>query len=283
MPSYPVSGLTLRTRERGGPVSAGVKRLPYAYQLPSGSKVVFFIHGYNVNFYAARKAYLKFQKLLDSVTDSRFCEPVCEVFWPGDMYESWGLFFNPIMSAASYPVMIKAAKDCGQHLADFVRNQFPAGVDLHCVCHSMGNRFLLEFIKALNNASGIRIRSTTLMAAAVPVRRVSASGDLGQAANPGSGNSVVLHSRWDTILREAFPLGELFEEGGGWSEAVGMNGNPSAVWGNRCHQMRKYGHGDYWGGSESAERVANQLDYTTANRLPTNAPPSNQIAPPNKV
>ena len=278
METSSISGITLREADRGGGVLPEARHVLGTAPL-STERVTFLIHGFNVNMEDAKRSYAAFRESLQTATGGRHFGQICDVFWPGDYYDhrraGW---VNTLLSAATYPLAVVKAKRCGEVLAKYIAAHCSATAELHFICHSLGNRVLLETIANLQRLGRGAIASATLMAAAVPVDAVADGGLLASAARPGCGRSLILHSRWDVILRYTFPLGTMPEAGAYWSEPVGLHGNPSITWAaGQTYLMPRYGHGHYWPGCESAERVAHMFGYAGTNRLPENVLPSNNV------
>ena len=114
-----------------------------------------------------------------------------------------------------------------------------------------------------------------LMAAAVPVGFVQRGGSLASAAAADK-QTLILCSEGDAVLHLAFPLGETAGGDGFFPSAVGRDGDPAWAWTSPPVPMatgvpspRKYGHGDYWTGVESANQVSAMLGRAPSRSTPT--------------
>jgi hypothetical protein len=131
-------------------------------------------------------------------------------------------------------------------------------IDVHLVSHSLGGRVVLELLKYLaRNPNTVVVRSLSVMACAVPVKRVADRADL-QPAVLVPARTQVLHSTDDLVLRLAFPPGETLGGDGLFPEAVGRFGGPLGAW-TSSRRMAGYGHGDYWDSIYAAQLLAQHL------------------------
>lgn len=258
--------ITLRERLRGGGV-----RTQAAFERGFGMQAggaIFLIHGFNVNQKDADQSYEAFRSRLNEKIENRYFGEFYDIYWPGDFYEGWAGPLNGLLSIGAYPLAVTKAIEAAPVLGEFILENFGPSVGLHFICHSLGNRLLLETVHYLSK-HGRRAASATMMAAAVLTDMVGESGRF-EATRDDCGKTLVLHSAWDTVLRGAFPIGDGLENTGTWGEAIGLYGNPAQVWkGGPRHQMPRYKHGQYWAGHESSEKVANHFGFATLNRIPT--------------
>jgi hypothetical protein len=132
------------------------------------------------------------------------------------------------------------------------------------IAHSLGSRLVIELLQALTAALSpqVKLEGICLMAAAVPVSKVDAGGELHDAALLT--RSVILYSPGDSVLHFGFPLGETLAGDAFWPEPVGRHGQPLAQWSYSQLMMYsstiKYGHHDYWKRGETARPIAQFLD-----------------------
>jgi len=270
--------LSVRTAPVGGDVADRVS-VGGGGAFPHPTRVTLLVHGYNDPQQDALASYAAF--LAHSGLDGALAAgQVCEFVWPGD--KRWGP-----MSAAAYPFEIGRARESAARLYDFLKgvqtaNGWPLEVQL--VCHSLGNRLLLELLaRWLDDGSpaGLRFSACSLMAAAVPVPRVEEGGALGAAA-AAPGKTLVLHSSSDAVLHWAFPPGETAAGEGFFPQAVGRAGEPAARWSERA-PMAGYGHGDYWVGAESAKSVLAFLGGAPERTLSEAAIPEHELPEPGAI
>ncbi len=248
--------LTVRDSPEGGSVADMVRELTPAF--PQGRRrVVLLIHGYNSTEDAARQSYEKFTDDVGALGPSAraLLADMGKVYWPGDAA------LGPL-SCLSYPFEIGPAKGSAEKLAAYVRGLVgPAGtpVELYFVCHSLGNRVLLELLDRLagDPAPLGHVAAVVLMAAAVPIDMVGDDGALLAGARVPS-KTVVLYSRDDNVLHWAFPLGETAAAEGFFPTAIGRFGQPPGLWSER-EELAGDDHSDYWGDPRAAVRVARLL------------------------
>ena len=281
-----VGELSVRRQEVGGDVAGKVKVIgavsPYGRR-----QVVVLIHGYANDQPTASgsfQACINNLLALPGPASTGLPSPFFKFYWPGDTRLRW-------FSKLSYPWEITPAVDSAARLADFVAGlSGPGGtpVDVHLIAHSLGSRLALEMLAHFVNRGlgSVLFRSVTLMAGAVPVRKVEDPRQLLRAALVPDRRQA-LCSTSDNVLHWAFPIGETCAGEGFFPEAVGRFGNPSGIW-SRRQSMSGYGHGDYWPNPLTAPQLANILgapvavpmaenviperQATTNNPLPTTAP-----------
>jgi len=256
--------LTLRERRAGGPVRDSVSELTPPF--PQGRRrVVLLVHGYNSTEGAARASYDEFVGDLATLGPGAraLLADIGRLYWPGDAD------LGPV-SFLSYPAEIAPARDSAQKLADYLRTLVGPGgtpTELCFVCHSLGNRVLLELLDRLAAAPAPfgHVAVVVLMAAAVPVDMVADGGTLLAGATL-AGTSLALYSRDDKVLHWAFPLGETAAGEGFFPTAVGRFGQPPGVWTER-QELAGDDHGDYWGDPRAAVGVARLLGVAVPRRV----------------
>jgi hypothetical protein len=239
---------------------------------------ILFIHGFNDTQAFADCAYRQFLSLLSAQLNQSVRPNVVGLYWPGDQP-------NKIKSTLDYVGARDHALTTAQLLADFLNAHTAtlppsgAGLDLDVVCHSMGNRILLETFKILRAASApVRIRTCCLMAAAVTTSSIedASGGPLSLWAEAASiSHSAVMSSTSDDVLRLAFPPGETLCHERLFPEAVGRFGYPPGVIWSSHATFNKFGHSDYWVTPDSALVAAAAMNYgvprtTQSSELPVN-------------
>jgi hypothetical protein len=250
------NGFTLRDRSVGGSVSEAVRELTPPF--PQGRRrVVILVHGYNNTQDAARRSYNAFTDDLTTLSPAAgsLLADIGGLYWPGDVA------LGPL-SFISYPTEIAPALESARKLATYLRMLAGPGgtpTEIFFVCHSLGNRVLLEVLDLLAADPPwlVQVATVVLMAAAVPVDMVGARG----ALRPGAtlpGKTLVLYSRDDNVLHWAFPLGEAAAGEGLFPTAIGRFGQPPGVWTER-RELAGDDHSDYWGDRRAAVLVAGAL------------------------
>ncbi|MBI4840263.1 MAG: alpha/beta hydrolase [candidate division NC10 bacterium] len=254
----PVSGdLSVRTRGVGGPVAPEVVEVPRGWIL-GRRRILVLVHGYNNTEDDARQSYRVYAENLEAGPACDRLPDLGRFLWPGD--SAWGF-----LSALSYPWEIGDARQSASRLARFFAGVFgPEGgpTELNFVGHSLGCRLLLETLALV--ASGAvggwpEVRRLCLMAAAVPVELVEATGRL-EAAARWPRSLLLLFSPDDAVLHFAFPIGQaaafaLGEEDGLYLTAVGRHGQPSGLTPYRV-ELSGDGHSDYWPDARAARLMS---------------------------
>lgn len=286
-----VLDLVLRAEPKGGDVQDPVlyergQRLHHN-PLAGASRLILFVHGFNVDLVDAADSYAVLQgRLADAAPAGRdwaFGTPVVRVFWPGDA--DWGWF-----SALVYPQAIGKANDTGRRLAAWLAAQAPGGLTVDWLCHSMGNRVALAAMQALGGQAGVRVGRCLHLAAAVSTWQLEDPGQamhaglqraLADAQASGARDAAVtsVHSVSDMVLALAFPVGETLQAStqGVFPMALGhehwRGGDALAP---HFGQLARdhLGHGDYWGGLEvGTVHAALQLPLRQARATDARATP----------
>jgi hypothetical protein len=264
--------LTVRKNPIGPPLASQVTLTPAAANPVGRASILIFIHGYNNSYDEAKNAYNAFLKGLLAVAPSPPSIPIYEFFWPGDEV-------NKVWSALSFAGKIGVAEDAAALFCDFIETlRGPGGgpIDIHFVAHSLGNRLLLELLNSSARFPFAIIRSVTLMAAAVPVDRVTYNNALYPACLVPV-FSQVLHSQEDDVLHWAFPPGETARGEGFLPTAVGRFGDPSGNW-RASHRFDTFAHGDYWLRSGPPALVLTRLGIATPRSTPSSVTASRSTA-----
>jgi len=273
------SELTVRTEPSGGDLAPQVV-CGSALGLAGRSRVILLCHGYANSVDVARGSYGKFLK--NYISQFPMARPietdVFEFYWPGD--EPY-----PGVSQLSYPFQIKSARGSAEKLADYLKHLPPPAtgeLELHLIAHSLGNRVALELLQTLScGGAKINLRGILMMAAAVPVEKVSVGGVLHQPALMMT-RQFVLHSTSDWVLRFAFPPGETAAMEGFFPQAIGRFGNPVAQW-TSAKDMPNYGHSDYWPNPKTSDMAARFFGLVSANAIQRSYVPAYVAAPANKI
>jgi hypothetical protein len=269
-----VGELSVRQQPAGGDVAAAVKQIGGVS--PRGrSQIVLLLHGYANSQSQASDSYDKCIANLMGL-GSLLPSPMFKFYWPGDVNV-------PVINQLSYPWQIEDAVYSGAVLAAFLRDlSGPGGtpIQIHIIAHSLGNRVVLELLKHFIDGStnSAVFTSLSLMAAAVPVRKVEDPSDLLIAALLPR-RTQVLCSRSDMVLAIAFRAGETAAGEGFFPEAVGRNGNPSGVWSAREFRSG-YGHGAYWPTDKTAPLLAKFFGAPVQSAIAENAIPAHEMPEP---
>lgn len=262
--------LSFRDRKVGGPVRLGhLQKSPWyasefdfevpplgdVDELKAATRVVFLLHGYNVDGAEGERNLLRLAKELALPEDWAV---VC-VLWPGD---HWSGF-------VSYPFEGDDADETGQELGEFISTWLYPEAALHFVTHSLGARVALSALLRLESLSwpASAIGQVCLTAPAVDDYCLGAW-DLYRAAVPDADRVAVLASKKDLVLLAAYPAGELlqnflfFWRGETYGLALGFHGpkeipflnvfTPGNVSPEQIDSRENVGHFDYvnyWGAS----------------------------------
>jgi hypothetical protein len=163
--------------------------------LGEARQVAWLIHGFNVAWPSGRDSLAA----LGATLGESFTGLVVAVTWPGDS----GL--GPL----GYPWEGRDADDTGRMLAEVIRAHVADGAELFFVTHSLGARVALEACRRLPTNRWL-LREICLTAPAVDDTCLNAQEvyfDVAQAAR----RTTVLASASDTVLRWAYPAGDLVQ------------------------------------------------------------------------
>lgn len=180
----------------------------------AGKRVLFGVHGFNVNMEDGTRAFGRLEPLLELSPSS---DIFLGVLWPGDFW----------VPGINYPFEGADAMDCGRRLADFCTRVLSGAASFSFLSHSLGARLVLEAIKHLDRPA----RSVTLTAAAI--KRDCLSGEYASAFS-NADLIAVLASRNDQVLKLAFPVGDSFmslfsRDRAPPQFALGYEGPPQAI------------------------------------------------------
>ena len=176
-----------------------------------GRDLLIGVHGFNVHQAGAVDHLQQWQKLLTLDANGLFVGGL----WPGDSV--W-------LGALEYAFAAKAAMRSGDNFAKFINANFAAARSISFVSHSLGARVVLETIQQL--AASFDVRRLVMMAPAVSDDCLT--GEFAAAAKRVR-EIVLLGSKQDDVLKEAFPLGNpisgIFAQGHPyWHAALGREG-----------------------------------------------------------
>lgn len=241
--------LSFRESPKGGAVARGVltradgqSRDPIA-DLFLEKRVVFLLHGYNVDLKDGKEKLLRFADRLPSMQDAA----LVATLWPGDHW----------LGAFSYPFEWRDARDTSAQLVRFIGDNLRRNVPLSFVTHSLGARVAMDTVRKICQI-GFRIEQICLMAPAIDDDSLS-DVRVYLRATKHSRRVSVLSSVEDKVLKLAYPVGDLlytlFYRGEMWDQALGYHGPrpepelgqsvPENVYHVAIPPLRGADHGDY--------------------------------------
>jgi hypothetical protein len=154
----------------------------------AGRNILFYIHGFNVNFnYGARC----FQRLVP-LLNLQGSDIAIGVLWPGD---SW-------LPGIDYPIEGGVAITSGNAIAKFCRDYLATARSFSFASHSLGARVVLQALLGLDRPA----RSVTLTAPAINQNCLTE--EYANAVEAKITDLSVLASRGDNVLKLAFPPGD---------------------------------------------------------------------------
>ncbi|MEP6547278.1 MAG: alpha/beta hydrolase [Gammaproteobacteria bacterium] len=256
--------LDFRCADQGGAVVPGKLTLANLTldALQQCRDVVFLIHGFNVNRPVGSAELQAFANLLPAAARGA----AVAVLWPGD---AWS---GPLC----YPFETNKADDSAVELAKYIGDNLPHAC-ISFVAHSLGCRVAMETVRQLY-IKGVDVAQVCLMAGAIDNNSLALTAAYRSAAQY-SARTAVLYSPSDTVLKSAYPAGNLLSAFLHWSattdaplgyagpraasdgavpDTVAATGIPAAIGVN---------HGDYLPGADgvagskqlSAARFANAV------------------------
>jgi len=244
--------LDFRSNDVGGAVMPARLMLtkPSMDDLRACRTIVFLVHGFNVSRSAGIAELQRLSQLLPSIGDGA----AVAVLWPGDS----------IVGPTSYPFESNNADDTSVELARFIGDNLATCEGISFVAHSLGARVVLQTVKQLYMKS-IPVRQVCLMAGAVDNDSLANLGEY-RAAALYAERIAVLYSPADTVLRAAYPAGELLSAFLHWTRttdaALGYTGPtpstgssgalPSEVLATGIAKSFGVNHGDYLPGTGPA-------------------------------
>ncbi len=266
--------ISFRALTNGGSVQRAPRTTP-ADLLLSDEEVLLLIHGFANDEAAAFTSYRAFLQNLGTPWSARSAG----IFWPGDgntIDDNATRSRFSLLATFSYSWQPQRAKETARYLSDTLtrackdrqavfarRGRSARPLVISIVAHSMGCRLALELMSLLRAAiragDQLRVRNVSLMAAAVPTYQVGTRGDLELALTTPE-KTTVYWSRRDSVLRFAFPLGQVLERPFplGWRNRVAFGLKGAGAGGARSVQV-ELGHSDYWPSATIAADVLDQL------------------------
>jgi hypothetical protein len=214
----PTFVLDFRLTDVDGPVMAGRLTLghPTMDDLQQCANVVFLVHGFNVDRPTGSAELQKLATLLPGIGDGG----AVAVLWPGDSS----------VGPVSYPFETNKADDTAVELAKFIGDNLPQKPRISFVAHSLGSRVVMATVRHLW-IMDIPVEQICLMAAAIDNDSLAAA-DAYRAATQCASRVAVLHSTCDTVLRYAYPAGNLLSAFMHWTAtsdaALGYTGPRAA-------------------------------------------------------
>ncbi|MGH8245918.1 MAG: alpha/beta hydrolase, partial [Gammaproteobacteria bacterium] len=121
------------------------------------------------------------------------------VLWPGDHW----------VGPASYPLEGRDADDSAWELKKFITDNLRRGTRLRFAAHSLGCRVVMQVLKLIRGGDYI-IDQVCLMAAAIDNDSLAATAEY-RPATENASRVAVLSSTQDTVLRYAYPMGDLLQ------------------------------------------------------------------------
>jgi pimeloyl-ACP methyl ester carboxylesterase len=239
--------LSFRGSHRGGPVVPGRleagPNLGTLESLQLESTITILLHGFNVNYKKGRYSLLEFARALPSASS----RAVVATLWPGDHW----------LGPLNYSFEGRDADDSARELARFLGDVIRPTVSITFIGHSLGCRVAMETISHLVS-TGHDPSQVCLMAAAIDDDSLAAPGDY-LAATKRVTRVAALSSREDTVLKFAYPVGDLFQAFVFTDDtaglALGYHGPrpdkksstpvPQNVLDTRIPKGREVGHSDY--------------------------------------
>lgn len=187
--------LDLRSAPVGGAVVPARLTLgaPTLDQLRSCADIAFLVHGFNVNRTNGTNELTAFGKKLDALGTGA----AVAVLWPGDS----------IIGPLSYPFETNKADDSAVELATFIADELPQSPRISFIGHSLGCRVVMETVRQLW-IRGIPVSQVCLMAAAIDNDSLGVPVEYQRAAQFAA-RTGVLFSPSDTVLKDAYPIGNL--------------------------------------------------------------------------
>lgn len=234
--------LDFRGANVSGPVVPGKLLRGSQDQLQRSRDIVFLIHGFNLDRHEGRIA---MQNLASRLPSQRNASLV-SVLWPGDHWAG----------ALSYSFEGRDADDTALELARYIVRVIRRDARISFVTHSLGARIALAAIQLIARY-GYVAEEVCMMAAAVDDYAVALP-EKYRSAVERCRRVTVLASRRDSVLRYAYPAGDLLQAFVFWrsdeyGQALGYHGPrakgryavPRKVLHNQISDSRNVGHSDY--------------------------------------
>ena len=191
--------LSFRRDITGGPVMGGQlieeAGLGTRATLQLETAVTVLLHGFNVNLRKGRKSLEQFADMLSASNTGA----LIATLWPGDHWT--GPF--------SYAFEGRDADDTAKRLATYLNDILRPDAEISFIGHSLGCRVTMETITRLISVGRLPTQ-VCLMAPAIDEDSLAAPNEY-LAATRTVGRVAVLSSRKDTVLRYAYPAGDLLQ------------------------------------------------------------------------
>jgi esterase/lipase superfamily enzyme len=184
--SAPVGGAVVPARLTSG--------TPTPDMLQQCTDVAFLVHGFNVDRSDGAEELTAFGGRLTALGDAG---AAVAVLWPGDS----------TIGPLSYPFETNKADDSAVELATFIGDQLPHQPRISFIGHSLGCRVVMETVRQLW-IKNIPVAQVCLMAAAIDNDSLGIGVEYLHAAQY-TARTGVLYSPSDTVLKDAYPIGNL--------------------------------------------------------------------------
>ncbi|MEM8487727.1 MAG: alpha/beta hydrolase [Bacteroidota bacterium] len=234
--------LDFRSANVSGAVVPGQLRRGRIDQLQRAREIVFLVHGFNLDRAEGRIAMDNLARKLPRMRDAA----LVSVLWAGDHWSG----------AISYSFEGRDADDTGFYLARFISDHLHRNTKISFATHSLGARVALEAINRVGRL-GYFADQVCMMAAAVDDYSLAVPNGY-KAAMQRCNRVTVLASRKDSVLKYAYPAGDLLQSFVFWRDedfgsALGYHGPrarrqyavPRNVAHTQIRDARNAGHGDY--------------------------------------
>lgn len=228
-------------------------------------RVIFLVHGYNTKEAVAAQDFASFKRRLTRLFPP-LAESIVTSAWAG----------RRRIGALGYMTTIPYAVATSETLLQAIDQWYEKHdtPEFVLVGHSLGCRVVMEALAAMATRPGgqpqkLKRLIVILMAAAVPVFMLEQGGRLNAALEMADA-VYYLHSQFDFVLSDLFPVGQTFAGEGWFPKAVGLYGEPAHL---RCapRDMQPLNHSDYWDSESVARQLCTLLNVPvlgSARRLP---------------
>lgn len=188
--------LDFRGAKTGGPVLPGKLVHGTEDSLRLESKVVFLLHGFNVNRKEGKEGLSRLAGYLASIKEGA----IVIVLWPGDHWT------GPL----SYSFEGRDADDTALELTRYIERVIPSQTPISFIAHSLGSRVTMETISHLLD-SDYPVNQVCLMAAAVDDYSLACPDEYLSVAQLCE-RIAVLSSKRDNVLKYAYPTGDFIQK-----------------------------------------------------------------------
>jgi esterase/lipase superfamily enzyme len=210
--------LDFRSADVDGTIVPGrlTRGTPTLDDLCACPNVVFMVHGFNVDRPTGAAELENLSKLLPGIGPGA----AVAVLWPGDSN----------LGPASYPFETNKADDTAVELAKFIGDNLPHCPSISFAAHSLGSRVVMQTVQQLKTL-GVPVDQVCLMAGAIDNNSL-AGASLYRGATEYAERVAVLYSPSDTVLKFAYPAGNVLSAFMHWSAtsdaALGFTGPKAA-------------------------------------------------------